>query len=678
MKIKKHSILTFCILVMLIFLPTTSYAQLPSVGDLVDGGIAGVLNFFKGGLVLILTIPVKGLLEAVMQYQTFFSAGVNAGWTATRDFTNLFFALILLFIAIATVLNIGSLDNYTAKRVLPSFIFAALFINFSKAIVGFLIDISQIIMVSFYNTFGPDLANVIGNASRLSEGASTVGGAQISASIISLFNIIIVIILIFVFLWTTVILAMRIVTLWFVIILSPLAFISFIIPPLRSLGNSWSQQLQSALVTGPVLMFLLYLAFTIMNTDFNGAPSGENLFSNGNLINYVLVIGLLIIANIEAQKAGNSAPGIVKSAVGVAGTVATFGLGAYIGAGGYGTGKMLKKGVELGDKGIGGLTNVTRQNARYESAKKDLKERQAKGTLGGKRFGAAIQGFSAAGKKEQLEDYEEKYAEKLASEKKLDDPANERYKTIYNTNLAKTVKELDDSGLDIIQLRTQLYDAIQKDNLKLKQATLIQIAKLGELGKVFQSDGTDSNENKFFTNFAKTNATEGEMTEALVSEIETNKSGVSIANSSLARNFRTRLNRVGADKKGQLGFVANIEKLNTNTNPAQIAQRTISKGLTTAIEDINKNPNIFRKRKKDPSNPQLFELDNGKPVFEPDDAQILALIDNEGSESILEEPKTWSKLNQQSKKEFLQVVGAAAIANSSNTKYAAAVRGLQK
>ncbi|MEX0597735.1 MAG: hypothetical protein WD512_14685, partial [Candidatus Paceibacterota bacterium] len=316
-------------------------------------GVVDIFGAFKDILTYLLGQTVVPLVTSVMSYQNFFSNGVNVGWTITRDFSNLFFALILLIIAIATVLNISALDNYTAKRMLPNFIFVALFINFSKAIVGFLIDISQIIMISFYNSFGPRMADIITKASKFAE-ASTETNTNVL--ILNIFQIVILAFLIFVLLWTALILAMRIVTLWLIIMLSPLAFMSTLIPWLRGFGDDWRNKLQEALISGPTLMFLLYLAMTLMNnglSDTINTTGGDNLVNNGNLINYVLVIGLLFLANTTATKAGQATPiPFLQKAVGVAGTVLTFGAGAYVGAGGYGTGKMFGKSKELVQGGI--------------------------------------------------------------------------------------------------------------------------------------------------------------------------------------------------------------------------------------------------------------------------------------------------------------------------------------
>ncbi|MGA1047580.1 MAG: hypothetical protein ACO3UU_06195, partial [Minisyncoccia bacterium] len=376
----------------------------------------------------ILTKLVEPLLTDVLSYTNFFSTGVNAGWTVVRDFANLFFALTLLIIAIATVLQVSALDNYTAKRMLPSFIFVALFINFSKAIVGFFIDISQIIMITFYNAFGPGLANAIAKASKVSESAAD--SKFTDAGALNILLIVILIVLIATLLWTALLMAVRIVTLWVIIMMSPVAFLGMLIPALKSITDDWKNKFQEALVTGPTLMFLLYLSVTVMNNGLSDklqTIGGDNLFNNGNFINFVFVIILLFIANTIAMKAGQAAPPMLQKAVGIGTTLATFGVGKYVGAGGYGTGTMLKTGKEFADTSVGGVTRGVqvltggkiKANSRYEAIKKDMK---AKNDAGKVLFGGVRQQFSKEGREEQQKEFELKQEREYPKSKAIDDP----------------------------------------------------------------------------------------------------------------------------------------------------------------------------------------------------------------------------------------------------------------
>jgi hypothetical protein len=82
----------------------------------------------------------------VLSYQNFIgSEAVIQGWVIVRDLSNMFFVVILLVIAFATILHI---ENYNYKKWLPKLILMAVLINFSKTICGLLIDVAQIVMLT--------------------------------------------------------------------------------------------------------------------------------------------------------------------------------------------------------------------------------------------------------------------------------------------------------------------------------------------------------------------------------------------------------------------------------------------------------------------------------------------------------------------------------------------------
>ncbi len=602
---------------------------------------ANFVGMFKG-LFLMLLNTVVSLLTNVMSYQNFFSNGVNAGWEITRNFSNLFFALILLVIAIATVLQIGALDNYTAKRMLPNFIFVALFINFSKAIVGLLIDISQIIMVSFYNSFGPNMANIIGNASRIAEtGAET----NTETMMLNIFTIVIIAILVFVLLWTALILAMRIVNLWFIIMLAPLAFMATLIPGLKSVSDDWKNKLQESLVTGPTLMFFLYLAFSLMSVGISAntaTTGGDNLINNGNLINYVLVIGLLFLANTTASKAGQAAPPILQKAVGVAGTIATFGIGKYVGAGGYGTGTMIKTGIKGTDKIAGGVTNVAgavggvtgikalqNANQKYESKKRDLIEQQKEGVG----FVGRFQGFSAEGKKRQLEDFEKEKALRLYNQNQLEEKGNERYKKIAATLQATASTEVKDE-YNVKKLGEQMKAALEEGDKFTAMAIATRISELKGWNKIF----TEGDYSKY-SDPSNGYDTDAKQLDAFMNdnfEIK-DSSGAVIDSNKTMNSFRSRQANILNDK-GAGNFAAGLAERNVSDPNLSPSAKAAKAGLVGAGDMVAKNNSIFNRKIK-------VTDSSGREIYEDqfDISQFAPIIANESSLDTLEDPKSWNK-----------------------------------
>lgn len=692
-------------------------------GVIGDAAISGPARWITGILkeffLIILQNAIIPLLTNVMSYQNFFSQGVNAGWEITRNFANLFFALALLLIAISTVLGIGALDNYTAKRMLPQFIFVALFINFSKAIVGILIDISQIIMVSLYNSFGPSMTDVIGNASRIAEAGAASNNTE--PLILNIFTIVVIAFLTFVLLWTALILAMRIVTLWFVIMLSPLAFMSSLIPGLKSINSEWTKNLQEALITGPTLMFLLYLAFAVMSQGISANTAtvgGDNLMNNGNLINYVLVIGLLFLANTTASKAAQAAPPMLKNAVGVAGTLATFGIGAKVGAGGTGFRQGLKDGwsatggkVISGTDGlIGGTTKAIQigsggkinPNDRYEMMKQRGKERTEKGqgvenipvigsrikdSRAGKWMSSVAQQTlgGEAGRKERFNETQLNAANQAKANDTLhQDPTLLRAR---NAAVAKATEELKGSSVpELIEQFKETTDEIERE------AIFAKITELEGLKALLADDD--------FKHYAERFENESEQIDALIKDkFESGRTNPTRSD----RDFRSRIAKIGKDKK-QEAYISGIDQFevardnqnniikdargntryNRTTPSNKPKDRVKSLSISEMGSELRKNRSAFENRTiiTGSGGVRKFRL---KSDGTPDKKLDFTIIDNaiQGeSIKLLEDIKTWASYNPNDRKDIANYLNNK-LSNTSLSmnspiykKYKAALKGL--
>lgn len=268
------------------------------------------------------------LLKLVSRYNNFSSeAGVILGWIALRDLSNMFFILVLLVIGFATILRIS---NYGYQQLLRRTIIIAILINFSKTIVGFIIDIAQVIMLTFIAAVDEimtgGLVVAIGlhdlftlNPSNISNQPtwdfiiSLVMGAALVAILLVVIGIIVMMLL------------MRIVALWVAIILSPLAFFANIFPATQSFYNQWLKQLGTNLVTGPMLAFFLWLTFAIVGNGEAYRSFMENKVGNApteflgtsNMVNYIVSIAMLLMGIKVAAKSGAAGANFAAKGMGM-------------------------------------------------------------------------------------------------------------------------------------------------------------------------------------------------------------------------------------------------------------------------------------------------------------------------------------------------------------------------
>src|SRR3989338_453871 len=142
--------------------------------------IYGIVWFF-GMLVTVTLIPILVMVASYNDFATEY--GVQLGWTVVRDVSNMFFIIVLLVIAVATIFKV---ESYSYRALLPKLLIMAILINFSRMITSFFIDFAQIIMLTFVNSFrdiaGGNIINAVGIGDILSYSAKkTVSGQDVES-----------------------------------------------------------------------------------------------------------------------------------------------------------------------------------------------------------------------------------------------------------------------------------------------------------------------------------------------------------------------------------------------------------------------------------------------------------------------------------------------------------------
>ena len=236
--------------------------------------------------------------------QEFDIDGVAYGWRIVRDLCNMFFILVLLIIAFATILR---LENYSMKKYLPKLLIMAVLINFSKTICLFLIDISQVVMLTFSNAFAGASSNFvvmlhIDELLALSK-AVDFGDMDSQMFYAAGLALIFMAIALFIMIMLMGILIMRLIMFWILIVLAPLAFLSTAVPGGGKYWTQWWGEFTKYLIVGPVLAFFTWLSLTIAKNayDFLDLSSAENIQTtiteignSENAMQLILAIGLLI------------------------------------------------------------------------------------------------------------------------------------------------------------------------------------------------------------------------------------------------------------------------------------------------------------------------------------------------------------------------------------------------
>lgn len=242
---------------------------------------------------------------------------VDRGWVVVRDLVNMFFIVILLVSAFATIIGYDE-GSFHYKRVLPKLLLMAVLINFSKTLILLLVDFSQVMMLTFVNAFqqaGPGnlvAALKIDSVLKMAPptaaaGTDAIGTAQAQVGTVDQTNLILAIMLAIFMLSISLgiviimvgYLIFRIVGLWIALILSPIALFATALPGRLQrgmdnfTGKYWSR-LSALLTGGPVMAFFLWLTFAVTQASVGeggGLAPALNFKVSNDAVTFLTVIG---------------------------------------------------------------------------------------------------------------------------------------------------------------------------------------------------------------------------------------------------------------------------------------------------------------------------------------------------------------------------------------------------
>jgi hypothetical protein len=388
-------------------------------------------------LCIFLTIFFLRFFITLASYNNFIDVSVvMLGWVMVRDVANMFFIVGLLVIAFATILGF---EGYEWKKGVVKIVLMAILINFSNLIAQVVIDVAHIFTITFLNAisataggnlitlfqFDKILGLISGAPDAIGNTRDGAGLTMFAASVMSFIFALLAALTIGAYL---LVMMARIVVLWALIILSPLAFMMYALPKGEEYAREWWNEFSKHVIVAPIMVFFLWLAFATFGTgqimhEIQHGPGSENVIRISsseeqqsvsllevttweNMASFLLGIAFLIVGIKKTQDTGATGSGLIGSAVDFTKNVATI-------ATGYAAGRWLVgKGGEAGKAvGVGTFNRIPIVGGKafkeYGAGIKSAYQR--KGLLGvatlGKKSG--LGGFeSAIRRSETAKDYE--------------------------------------------------------------------------------------------------------------------------------------------------------------------------------------------------------------------------------------------------------------------------------
>ncbi|MBI4080002.1 hypothetical protein HY414_02135 [Candidatus Kaiserbacteria bacterium] len=245
-----------------------------------------IFNFFIDHLIVkySATLQTLGIMD-----------GVNVVWTAFRDIANI--ALIALFVFLAINIILG-VKEFGEKRTIAKVLIIAVLLNFSLLFTKVIIDAANFTAYQFYKSAGLERSASAGSSSTgiqvgKGQSASTPGGmadAFLSAAGItsigdtysgikaladkstpaalafSVVAAILLFVMVALFLYGSFQMITRAILLVFLMIISPLAFVSWLIPhgSIETKWKRWWENLVSAAFFAPIFMIMLWASSLLL------------------------------------------------------------------------------------------------------------------------------------------------------------------------------------------------------------------------------------------------------------------------------------------------------------------------------------------------------------------------------------------------------------------------------
>lgn len=268
---------------------------------------------------------------------------VDIGWKIIRDIANVVFIFIALWAGISITLGLGD-NGKKAWGLLAHMVLVALFINFSLFITKSIVDASNVAALHFYSLIGGGGANNLdgGLSSSFMQGlrlqtlwntspsanitnTSVLQAASQGASdglswsniiLIGVFGSFVMVVAAWVFFAAAIMFIYRAITLIFLMILSPLAFVGWILPGASGMVHEWWNKLWSQALFAPLYLALAYIVVSVINNPayqnwmngggtFAATITGESSLNTATLFfNFIILIGLMVGCLVIAQSLG--------------------------------------------------------------------------------------------------------------------------------------------------------------------------------------------------------------------------------------------------------------------------------------------------------------------------------------------------------------------------------------
>lgn len=375
-KINPFKLYLFFVFALVIFVFSTNFTFAEEALSSIVGYIMETFSWLLLALAqffIALTVFFLRFFITLASYNDYIDTGVvKIGWYMVRDVANMFFIVALLVIAFATILGI---EKYEWKKSMVKLVIMAILINFSNMIAQLIIDVAHVFTITFLNAISATAGGNLISMFSLDKVLEMVGKkdlgwtnemqmqTQVFAAAAA--GLIFAILAAAAIGSYCLIMVYRVVILWALIILSPLAFLFSAMPATEKYAQEWWKEFINYVTVAPIMVFFLWLAFASLGAgDIMAQIQGNSggviaLGSDGGEIqsaslaevtewtkmaNFIIALVFLMVGVRKTKETGVEGANTIDKAMDFGKKVATV-------ATGYAAGRWMV------DKGMSGVTS---------------------------------------------------------------------------------------------------------------------------------------------------------------------------------------------------------------------------------------------------------------------------------------------------------------------------------
>jgi hypothetical protein len=277
-----------------------------TLGNVINEALTWIILAMTRIIYWIFASVLAPLIESLLKihpYQDVFVDAIFLGWQLIRNLCNIFFIVILLVIGLGTLFRV---ESYNYKHLLVKVVIAALLVNFSLVFGQAILGVADTVQQQFL----PDSSNVIRalgsklmvepiNLLTQSAGTETASaGATFAGNAKPMFAFALALGAFFTFVALAAFLVIRIVALWVLLLVSPIAYVANILPNTASYSKQWWEKFLKYAFMTPVLAFFLNLAAVFVTSTLSKTNVGNLLHTegvSGDVSQFVYIAGSQIL-----------------------------------------------------------------------------------------------------------------------------------------------------------------------------------------------------------------------------------------------------------------------------------------------------------------------------------------------------------------------------------------------